>query len=179
MSNKNFWAISDGSELSNMERFAIEMNSEPIPAKTQVLAFASEAKWDSYGNDEYISITWEIVKPEEYARRKIFQKIRVNEEDAKKRDRAIRMLAAIDTNAKAGLMGKGQQPTDADLQKLTNRMMVLMLQVWAIEDQQTGETKKGNWVSAISPKDAGVPDKVVRVEYENMGGAANEDDMPF
>lgn len=164
----SFWTIENNTEEENLGQFAMGGGDlDPIPNKTQVLAFIDEIKWDEYEGDSYISARWNIIKPEEYKNRKIFQKIRVNDNDAKKSDKAKRMLMAIDFNAKGGLAASGKEPTTEMMQsKLTNKPMVIMLQIWAIEDKQTGEMKKGNWVSAVSPKGDGVPDKVVKVERE-------------
>jgi len=164
----SFWAIENNTEAENLGQF--EMGSgeiTPIPNKTQVLAFIDEVKWDEYEGDSYISARWNVIKPDEYKNRKIFQKIRVNDNDAKKSEKAKRMLMAIDFNAKGGLVASGKEPTTEMMQsKLTNKPMVIMLQIWAIEDKNTGEMKRGNWVSAVSPKGDGVPDKVIKVERE-------------
>lgn len=151
----SFFYLSDENEKLNTTG-TMEMGRgeiEPIPAKTQVLAAIDEVKWDNYNDEEYISARWVVLQPAEYKNRRIFQKIKLNEKDAKKRDKAMKMFAAIDHNAKGGIVAKGQRPTDTVLQaKLMNKPMVLMLQVWVIEDQNTGETKKGNWISAVSPR---------------------------
>ncbi len=164
----SFWTIEENTEAENLGQFEMGGGEiAPIPNKTQALAFIDEVKWDEYEGDSYISARWNIIKPEEYKNRKIFQKIRVNDNDAKKSDKAKRMLMAIDHNAKGGLMASGKEPTTEMMQsKLTNKPMVIMLQIWAIEDKNTGEMKRGNWVSAVSPKGDGVPDKVVKVERE-------------
>lgn len=164
----SFWAIENNTEEENLGQFNMGGGEiEPIPNKTQVLAFIDEIKWDEYEGDSYISARWNVIKPDEYKNRKIFQKIRVNDADAKKSDKAKRMLMAIDFNAKGGLASSGKEPTTEMMQsKLTNKPMVIMLQIWAIEDKNTGEMKKGNWVSAVSPKGDGVPDKVIKVERE-------------
>lgn len=155
---------------------------EPIPAKTQVLAAPDEVKWDSYNDeDSYISIRWVVMAPKEYKNRKIFQKLRVNDDDSKKAEKAKRMLAAIDQNAGGKLIAAGVQPDDASLTKnLVNCQMVLMLQVWSLEIN--GEKKTGNWVSAVSPK-KGAP---VKPEPEptpepkaQSGNFDDEDDVPF
>lgn len=128
---------------------------EPIPAKTQVLAAPDEAKWDEYEGDEYISLRWSILQPKEYAGRKIFQKLRVCDGDSKKSDKAKRMLAAIDTNAGGKLLASGERPTDESLTRcLVNKPMVLLLQLWEIK-QDDGTVKRGNWIGAVSPRQAG------------------------
>ena len=153
---------------------------EPIPAKTQVLAAPDEAKWDEYEGDEYVSLRWSILQPKEYAGRKIFQKIRVCDSDSKKSDKATRMLAAIDTNAGGKLLASGERPTDESLTRcLVNKPMVLLLQVWEME--RDGETKRGNWSGAVSPRQAGAakpaaakPEPVKTVE-EKIDEAFDDD----
>ena len=167
----NFWAVEE--EITG----TMEMgggNIEPIPARTQCLAAIDEIKWDTYENEEYISARWNILQPVEFKNRKIFQKIKVNELDAKKKTKAIKMLAAIDFNAKGGLMASGQAPTDANMQKgLMNKIMIIMVQVWDMENPQTGEMKKGNWVSAVSPRSATTPERVVPVVREHISEPAS------
>jgi len=154
----SFWQTSDNSALAN--NGTAEMgggNIEPMPEGTQVLAAPEEAKWDEYGGDRYISIRWSVLAPEEYKNRKVFQKIRVMDADAKKADKAKRMLAAIDQNAQGGLMQAGTEPTDQSLmQGLVNKPMVLKLGLWKIEASQSndGQERSGNWVQAVSPRNA-------------------------
>lgn len=153
---------------------------EPIPSKTQVLAAPDEAKWvsPSNGDPDYIEIRWAVLKPAEYANRKIFHKLRVNDSDKKKAEKARRMLAAIDANAGGKLMAAGVEPTDESLTvNLVNKMMMLMLQVWEMEID--GQTKRGNWVSAVSPK--GEPPAVQRAApvAEKAAPANFDDDIPF
>ena len=163
MSEKNFWLV-DEEVTVQMEMGGGDI--EPIPSKTQCVAAIDEIKWDNYNDEEYyISARWNILQPAEFKGRKIFQKIKVKENDDKKRQKAIKMLAAIDFNAKGGLMASGKEPTDTMLQKsLMNKIMIIMVQVWSIKDESTDETKKGNWISAVSPKSAGTPANVVPVE---------------
>jgi len=164
----SFWLNEENTAEENLGQFEMGGGEiAPIPNKTQVLAFIDEIKWDEYQGDSYISARWNIIKPEEYKNRKIFQKIRVNDAKDEKAAKAKRMLMAIDYNAKGGLAASGKDPTTEMMQsKLTNKPMVIMLKVWAIEDKETGEMKRGNWISAVSPKDASVPDKVIKVERE-------------
>lgn len=124
-------------------------NLAPIPDGTQVLAVIDEAKWDTYNNESYISLRWSVAKPQEYANRKIFQKIKVQDSEPAKRDKALLMLAAIDTNAGGKLQAAGVQPdTQALAAALMNRPMVLKLGVWELDDK----SKSGNWVSKVAPR---------------------------
>ena len=156
----------------------------PIPAKTQVLAAPDEAKWvsPSNGDPDYIEIRWSILQPKEYENRKIFHKLRVNDGNSKKADKAKRMLAAIDANAGGKLMAAGVEPTDQSLTvNLVNKMMMLMLQVWEMDVD--GQTKTGNWVSAVSPKGAAAATAPAQQRAAPANAAAQADkfdeDIPF
>lgn len=144
----SFFTLSTGKALETTG--TMEMGGgdiAPIPKNTNVLAMCDEAKWDEYQDDKYISLRWTIMQPAEYANRKIFQKIKILESDVTKRDKAMAMLGAIDTNAGGHLQAAGVQPTDQSLiAALANKPMVLQLQVWEMND------KKGNWVSKVAPR---------------------------
>lgn len=134
-------------------------NLAPIPDGTEVLAVIDEAKWDTYNNESYISLRWSVARPQEYVNRKIFQKIKVQDSDPAKRDKALLMLAAIDTNAGGKLQAAGVQPdTQALASALMNRPMVLKLGVWEIKEDKQGrelhqsEWKSGNWVTKVAPR---------------------------
>lgn len=171
---ENFWNIKfEDENLGNFDAGGGDF--DPIPAKTQVLALPCEVKWDTYEGESYISIQWNILQPSEYKNRRIFQKIKIMQTDAKKREKALKMLAAIDYNAKGGLVQSGKKPDDAMLQKaLLNKPMVLLLQVWDIDG------KKGNWISAVSPKNVNVVDvEVVKVPKPIETVEYSEDELGF
>lgn len=149
----SFWNLNDNNDkLDTSGQFESGGGDiEPIPAKTQVKAAPDEVKMDSYEGDEYISIRWTVLAPEQYKNRKIFQKVRVFDDDSKKQDKAKKMLAAIAANAGGGLLKEDDPCNDMALQKhLLNKPMALLLQVWKIKTDD-GDEKSGNWVSAVSP----------------------------
>mgnify|MGYP000128081127 CR=1 FL=1 len=130
-----------------------EMGGEIIPDNTVALAALDEVKWDEYRDgyreEEYISVRWSILQPDELKGRKVFQKLKVSDPDEKKRERQRRMLAAIDLNAGGNLTRLGEQPSDNDLQKyLLYKPMLIKVKVWEMDG------KKGNWVCAVSPRDS-------------------------
>ena len=179
----SFWNLSDNSAVDTNGEFETGGgNIEPIPANTDVLAVCDEAKWDDFNGDRYISLRWTVMKPADYKNRKVFQKVRVMDDNASKADKAKRMLAAIDANAGGKLVAAGEEPTDENLTKcLTNKPMVLRLQVWELETEQ-GEKKAGNWVSAVSPRQGGgsAPQQPEPAPaQEAAGGDDMEDDVPF
>lgn len=123
---------------------------EPIPANTGCIAAIKQANWAEYQGDRYINIQWQVLKPEQYKNRVIFQKVRVLDDDPSKADRAKRMLAAIDTNAGGRLLKLQSEPTDHDLASaLTGKIQAIKLQVW--EMNVDGQERSGNWVSAVAP----------------------------
>src|SRR5574344_1254382 len=125
-----------------------------IPKNTRVVATCEEAKNDSYNDESYINLKWRVNLPKEYANRVVFQKLKVYTAD--KQQKAREMLAAIATNAGGRLFqamqaGKEEMTSDESLQTLCNSPMVLLLDVWEIED------KKGNWVRSVAPYLAKAP----------------------
>ena len=145
----SFFTQSNGKSVQSTGNFESGGGLAPIPEGTQVLAVIDEAKWDTYQNESFVSLRWSIAKPQEYANRKIFQKIKVMDSDDSKRDKALMMLAAIDTNAGGKLQAAGVQPdTQALAAALMNRPMVLKIGVWELDDK----SKSGNWVSKVAPR---------------------------
>lgn len=121
-----------------------------IPKNTRVVATCEEAKNDSYNGENYINLRWRVNLPKEFANRVIFQKLKVYTAD--KQQKAREMLAAIATNAGGRLFqamqaGSEQMPSDSSLQTLCNSPMVLLLDVWELEDK----SKSGNWVRSVAP----------------------------
>ncbi len=157
-----FWNLSDGEDAAKTgaEYEIPGGNMDPIPAGSSVLAMIDEAKWDHTQNDaeEYISLRWTVLAPEEYKNRKVFHKLWVTDHDPNakdhakavaKTDKARKMLAAIDANAGGKLTAKDARPLDDDLARaLQDRPMVITLMTW---ESNTGGGG-GNWVSAVAPK---------------------------
>lgn len=184
----SFWNLTDNSSATDTggEFEAGGGNMEPIPAGTTVLAAAEEASWDDYEGTEFISLRWTVLAPEEFKNRKVFQKLYVMGDDRakdpmKKADKAKRMLAAIDTNAGGKLLASGEMPTDESLTKcLVNKPMMLRLEVWEFEVD--GQTKNGNWVSAVAPrgnKGAAAPKAAEKPEPAPQQPEDFDDDVGF
>jgi len=195
----SFWDLSDGESAANGEKEYEQAtgNLDPIPDGSSVMAIIDEAKWqETRDRDaEFISLRWSVMEPAEYANRKIFQKLWVTDDDPntkdagkmeKKRDKAKRMLAAIDANCGGKLARKAARPTDDDLAlALTNRAMVIKCMVWEMKGTD-GTMNSGNWIAAVSPKSKGVSvtaAKAKHVEKASTIAAAFgddlDDDVPF
>lgn len=197
----SFWDLSDGDSAAEGTTTEYEIpsgNLDPIPDGSSVLAMIDEAKWDEKNEADYISLRWTVLSPDEYKNRKVFQKLWVTDDDpgakdadkaAKKRDKAKRMLAAIDANAGGKLVKKGAMPTDDDLMScLSNKPMIIKCMVWSVQSRENpDETIEGNWISAVAPKAKGIDVKEAKPKPQNrqaMGGAPAggdmlDDEVPF
>lgn len=139
-------------------------NFEPIPDGTKLIAMITEVGWKEFDDDKFISIRWDVLQGE-YKGRLVFQKVRVLNSNADKRDRQIKMLAAIDENSGGKLAGLGKSRmedlSDHEMTKaLSNTPMEIQVREWKIDKDRQGnplpesEIKKGNWVSAVAGKNA-------------------------
>ena len=160
----SFWDLSDGEDISTTGKsFESGGSYELIPHGTSAVAFVDEAKWaeDREGN-RHISLRWCIAAPADLNDRKVFQKLWVADaspwaaDPVKARDRAKRMLAAIDANAGGKLFASGKEPTDDSLMMyLSHKLMSIKVNVWVKpkdKDNPKGEKISGNMIVAIGPK---------------------------
>ena len=194
-----FWNLSDG---DNAAKTGTEYeipggNMDPIPAGSSVLAMVDEAKWATTQNnaEEYVSLRWTVLAPDEFKNRKVFQKLWVTDHDPNakdhakaiaKTDKARKMLAAVDANAGGKLTAKDAKPSNDDLaMALMDKPMVITLGVW--ESNQPGGSG-GNWVMAVAPKNKELkigdkaPAKARPASQGSAGGAyagGMDDEIPF
>jgi len=193
-----FWDLSDGESAATGEKeYEQETgNLDPIPDGSTVMALIDEAKWsETRDRDaEFISLRWSVMDPAEYANRKVFQKLWVTDDDpnakdaekaAKKRDKAKKMLAAIDANCGGKLAPKakptGRPFSDDDLAlALTNRPMVIRCQIWEMKGSD-GSANSGNWISAVHAKSKGVEVKQSKPVTRNapVREDIDDSDVPF
>ena len=169
--------LSTGKKAETNGSFEIGGSSEPIPDGTKLKSAITEAKWSEYQGSRYISLRWDVLAGE-YAKRVIFQKVKVYDEDPKKADRQRNMLAAIDANCGGKLMQIEGEPSDIDLLKcLANKPVIIRVGVWELDDG-----KKGNWVTAVdSSGKVSQPAKKQDAESEKKANeqSIEEDIIPF
>lgn len=160
----SFWTLSTGEDARETDgTFEIAGGDlKPIPSETSVLASIDEAKWDAdkEGN-QFVSLRWSVLAPEEYKNRKIFQKLWIKDPDPrakdadKKKDKAVRMFAAIDKNCGGKIMASDAEPTSEKLAlNLCGKPMVAVVMVWDMTNETTGEKMTGNWIAKVSPRNA-------------------------
>jgi len=140
----SIWNLSTGENATENTKKDFDSNNfDPLPHNSFHNAVVSDIKWDEYDGDEYINVTWQIADEGEYKNRKVFHKIKVQDQKATTRDNAIKMLVALNNIAEADLLSIAA-PTDEDLQReLLGTVAMIKVQVWKIDD------KSGNWVSAL------------------------------
>lgn len=186
----SFWGLSSGESATETtgEFDAGGGSNEPIPDGTSVLAMPDEAGWKEDRNGvEHLAIRWTILKPEAYQNRKIFHKLFVSDDDprakdpAKKRDKALRMLGAIDKNAGGKLLKKEGRPSSDEIAlALINKQMVIRLGVWEMEGDNG--PMSGNWVQSVSPKSADISEGPRKTAPKRQAAPINDDiddDVPF
>lgn len=147
----SFWKTSDGQETRGVTEFdSGGGNMAPIPEGTTVLGACVDAKFaakDESNDVPHLELTWTVLAPQEYANRRIWQKLHIEGMDAKKRDKARRMLAAIDGNFGGNLAKSETAPTIEAVQAaFLNKPLQLKLGLWEMNGKQ------GNWVMAVAPK---------------------------
>jgi hypothetical protein len=188
----SFFTLSTGQKAQATTSFAMMENLPPIPANTELKAAIDEAenKSNAKTGEQYIELRWNILAGE-HKGRKVFQKLRHSDADPKKADKAKMMLLAIDANCGGKLVRLNRAPTDQDLMVcLSGKPMAIKVGVWAIKNEETGETSQGNWVSAVSggsaaPKPAAATAKTVQQDVEETEAAlgaetpVDDDDLGF
>lgn len=194
----SFWDLSDGGAANENVKTEYEVpggSMEPIPNNSDCLAYVKAVKWAKKrdAQERYIEVQWQVEKPEAYLSRVVFQKLWVDDLDPsaktqekakEKRDKARKMLATIDANAKGRLMQSAEAPTDDSLAlALVDARMVIKVMLWEMDDRSTGEKIRGNWISAVKPKDSptnvGEPLPPKTAPKPAGGGGFMGDDVPF
>lgn len=144
----SFWNSELG-EISGTAEHAFKTAYALIPRGTMHLARIDEFSKQQFASDVYYSITWTITSGE-YMNRKVFQKVRVFDENPQRRHRALNMMKFIYM-----LFGikpeSNQEPGQHELNKFVSKHAVIMVDQWQLE--VNGEKKEGNFVSAIYNKD--------------------------
>lgn len=167
----SFWNLSTNEALTADGAFDSNPAMTPIPDGSQLRACIEEAKWDDYQGDTFIKLTWTVLDGE-FKNRKVFHKVKVKDSDKNRKDKAIRMLAAIDANAGGNLMRLGKEPNDMELTaNLANKPMAIKVAIWEIDG------KSGNWVMAVSS--LGNTQPVAVQPTAQAPSVADIEDIPF
>ena len=152
---------SDGQQIGNEREFDASGGfGEPLPDNTEVLACIEKIEWDNFEGEDFINIQWEVLQPAEYKGRKLFQGLKVFNQETKKSDKARRMLGALDAmhGGKISKLPNGGEhvingdtvPSDAQLAgALVNKLTVLKIGYYDMTDRGG---KTGNWVKAVAER---------------------------
>ena len=154
-------------------------NFEPVPVGHYFCSVDS-AEWKTYEDERYIQVTWETLGGEgdQYAGRKIFQKLKVYDSDRDKKVKHRKQLARICDRAGVNLP-RDRSLTDEDLMQLTGHQLWLHVLIWQIKNEQTGEVEReGNWVNKVG-RDASDAGKSKAAPAKQSGTSASTSDVPF
>jgi len=189
MANTDWWADSSGEDVSKVAEKEFDGGGgtpDLIPDKTNCLMSLVRAAWKGDEGKRFVNVQWSVVKPEVFGGTVVFQKVWCGDLDqsakdpAKKRDKALRMLATIDANAGGKLAKAGREPDDDDLAlALTNKQMVCKVMLWEMEDREKpGEMIRGNWVSMVAGKGGSLEISDVKAKPAAVGGGGSQARRP-
>lgn len=142
----SFWTLSTGEAAAQEKEFDMGGgDSQPIPNGTKAVSFVEEAKETEYEGQRYYNLKWKVATGE-YKNRVTFQKLRAFDADPNKRDKALKMLMAINMNCGGKLHQLESAPTDMDLMtNICNKPMMVEYAVWELDDK----SKSGNWIKSV------------------------------
>jgi len=183
----SFFTLSDGTELEAINSFENGGIQPIIPEGTQLLCNIVNVEWAEADqrNEEHVVISLYVVQAGQYKNFQVDHKLHVKDLSDKKRDKAIQMLMAYDTNCKSFLQKAdkaGKELDDSILKKgLVGGEVVATFAVWESEGTD-GKTRSGNWVRAIGPVS-----KQTQKQNQEIQQKANkvaeemdfDDDIPF
>jgi hypothetical protein len=106
-------------------------------------------------NNEHIKIALHVVEKGEYKDFVVNHKIQVNDDNAEKREKALKLLLTYDTNCKGALAkadDEGKDILDGLVlsRALNGGSVMATFDTWSM-DGSDGVTRTGNWVRKISP----------------------------
>jgi hypothetical protein len=138
----NFWTSEIGEVTGTMED-AFAKTFKQIPDNTKAIARIESFMSVLYNGMNYINIDWMLIDGD-FKDQKVSQKIRVHDEDAKKRHRALNMLKLIFDmfNIKPK---HSNMPTDQDLIVFKGKIAGIVIR----ETEPNDEGKQYNWVSEV------------------------------
>ncbi len=176
----SFWTTSEGKSAATEAtgKFEASENYELIPDGTTAMAIITKPSIEQYQGDEYINVEWTIVKPDAFKNRKVFQKVRVWDNNVKKADKAKAMLANIDKNAGGKLAKMDKDPTNETLSVLTGKTMLIKILIYTIKEGDV-VTKTGNYVGAVSPRSTEEPAPVPTPKPAPVDDVFDDSDVPF
>lgn len=151
----SFWTLSNGEAAAQEKEFDMGGgDSSPMPDKTKAVSYVEEAKDTEYNGARYYNLKWKVATGE-HKNQVTFQKVHAFDPDPIKRDKALKMLMAINMNCGGKLHQLESAPTDMDLMtNICNKPMMVEYGVWELDDK----SKSGNWVRAVSSaKGSSVP----------------------
>jgi hypothetical protein len=138
----SFWETSAG-KVTGTSDSAFIKSFKTIPDGTTALARINDFKYGGYNGEKYLQINWVLIEGD-FAGKHIFHKLRVFDNDGKKRLRALNMFMYI--HKLFGIRPAGNEaPTERELMQFTGKQAGLKIR----ETEQNEEGKQYNWVSEV------------------------------
>jgi len=191
----SFFTNSNGQALTATTEVETGGLQPLIPANAKLLCAVAGVTIEpaSQYNNEHIKITLHVTQDGKYKDFTIPHKLQVNHDERAKRDKAIEMLLAYDTNCGGKLMEMdqaGRPFMDANtLSRALNGGEVLAtFDIWEM-DGDDGSKRSGNWVRGISAPATTTTDQHIIKQAQNQPNTPiapppvedgfNNDDIPF
>jgi len=159
----NFWTTDDGEDIREKVDADKDLpdnggSFEPLPDKTKVLAIVTDAGIKEKDGAQHAYAVLEIVKPEAYARRKLFPSFWVFDDNPnaadpeKKRKNDKLRFTKLDASCGGKLARKNSAPSGDDIAlAFTNKQVIV--HVMLMTPKEDGK-EPFNWYSDYWPKSA-------------------------
>ena len=183
------FTLGDGTRLEQFDNFD-SIEQVIIPDKTQLQCEVIKAGWDI--NNDMILVILNVIQEGKYKGFKNEHKLRLNDINITKANKAKSMLMAYDTNGK-GLINKydkaGKEITDDVISNsLVESKIIASFGVYPKTDRITYEVIKddngntvpgGNWVYAISPIKKQIENQKIEENVKQKDDDFDDLDIPF
>jgi len=184
----SFFQKSDGTPVEKKNTASVGGFQKLIPDGTQLQCAIAGAVWAEKQGKKVALITLHVTEQGPYRNFKVDQALKVFDDKDKTRDAALDMLMTYDTIckgelAKADAAGKSIVDNNPLMARALNGGTVIAtFAEWEMENNNTGEIMKGNWVRGIAPKQGAREEaKAADVKAESQGyfDPNFEEDIPF
>jgi hypothetical protein len=182
----SFWKSEIG-EITGNENEAFSKSFKTIPDSTKASAKIASLTNQEYQGRKYLQVDWELMDGD-FRGRKVSQKLKVFDEDAKAKHRALNMLKLM--YDLFSLKPKNNEPpTDADLLVFCGKKAGIKIQ----ETDPNEEGKQYNWVSEVHKQEGFIAetgikqiiahhatiDSAFEREHQRQLNKTPLDDIPF
>lgn len=195
----SFWNTADGDDIRDKVDIDKDLETgsfEPLPDKTKVLALVTAAGIDEdKDGNRRASVTLEVVKPEGYARRKLFPRFWVYDDNpnaadkAKKRQNDLTRFTKLDAACGGKLARKDGVPSSEDIAlAFTGKQVIVNVMLMTPKDGDPFNWYSDYWAKGAKELSEGPKAKASGSGVGGNGGPQrrravdddiDSDDIPF